>query len=87
MGGILVSPGWAARPPVSGRQAHQQKRGPLAWENYVSSPLMGLHSGGTTRLLVHALADSSNQAWLPKVRAFLTWVRDKQLPFHLRKGH
>ena len=70
---------------TSGRQAHQLKRGPLAWENYVSAPLVGLHAGGTTRLLVHALADSSNQAWLPKVRAFLGWVRDRRLPFACAK--
>jgi hypothetical protein len=46
------------------------KRGPLAWENWHSDPLLPLRAGGTTRLLAHAISDSSAALWIPKVRAF-----------------
>ena len=47
------------------------KRGPRAWENFMSAPLRPLRDGGTTRLLVHAVADASSMQWIPKVREFL----------------
>ena len=47
------------------------KRGPRAWENYHSQPLLPLAKGGTTRLLVHAIGDATAVQWLPRVRDFL----------------
>jgi hypothetical protein len=47
------------------------KRGPRAWENFLSSPLLPLRDGGTTRLLVHAIGDASALQWIPKVKEFL----------------
>ena len=77
----LMLPQVAAGGRVSPAQVHMVKRGPRAWENYASRPLDSLWAGGTTRLLVHALADASNLQWMPKVRRFLEWVQKEQLPF------
>ena len=55
------------------------KRGALAWENARSSPVLGLEEGGTTRLLAHAVADSSAREYLKPVRAFLEFAQESQL--------
>ncbi len=47
------------------------KRGPRAWEHFLSAPLLPLRDGGTTRLLVHAIGDASVLQWIPKVKEFL----------------
>ena len=54
------------------------KRGPLAWENWHSDPLLPLRAGRTTRLLAlaHAVADSSAYLWIPKVRAFFEYCAE-----------
>ena len=48
-----------------------EKRGPKSWDNFLSAPAVPLSAGGTTRLLVHAVADASSMQWIPKVRQFL----------------
>ena len=52
-------------------QIRFEKRGPGAWRNFFERPAVGLERGGTTRLLVHAVADATTLQWIPKVRAFL----------------
>ena len=56
------------------------KRGPLAWENYDKFPLRPLGQGGFTRLLTHAVGDSTAAQWLPKVKGFLLHRRRSQVP-------
>ena len=57
----------------AGRLAKQEKsvrfekRGPQAWDNFAAAPLAPLISGGTTRLIVHAVADASSLQWIPNV--------------------
>ena len=57
-----------------------QKRGPLAWDNHMSSPVTPLHQGGTTRLLIHSVGDATAQQWLPKVRSFLAHCTKMRWP-------
>jgi hypothetical protein len=64
--GTAVDAAPAKEPPT-----RFSKRGPLAWENFLSSPLLPLRDGGTTRLLVHAIGDASAMQWIPKVKEFL----------------
>lgn len=71
--GCAAAPVVAGRAEQSGGPVRYIKRGPRAWENWHSDPLLPLRSGGTTRLLVHAVADSSSALWIPKVRAFFDY--------------
>jgi hypothetical protein len=64
--GTSVEAAPATEPPT-----RFSKRGPRAWENFLSSPLLPLRDGGTTRLLVHAIGDASALQWIPKVKEFL----------------
>ena len=65
-----------------GSMVRMEKRGALAWTNWHAAPIANLQQGGTTRLLVHAVADDSNRGWIPKVRAFFSWVLQHQCPMH-----
>ena len=51
------------------------KRGPLAWDNHASVPLLSLQQGGYTRLLAHAVSDATTPQWLPKFCGFLLHCR------------
>ena len=66
-------------------EARLQKRGPNAWDNFLSDPLTPLSAGGSTRLLIHAVADNTARQWLPKVRLFLHWLVDHVVPFGHRE--
>ena len=48
-----------------------QKRGPRAWVKTSKCPNSRARAGGTTRRLVHALADANSNQWIPTVRRFL----------------
>jgi hypothetical protein len=61
------------------------KRGPGAWDNHGDGRISPLHEGGSTRLLIHAVADASLAQWLPKVKEFLMWVLSQGIPFETEK--
>ena len=65
--------------PKMGQQA-MVKRGPLAWENYNKFPLRPLGQRGFTRLLTHAVGDSTAAQWLPKIKDFLLHCRRSRVP-------
>lgn len=56
------------------------KRGPRASDAWHASPLRPLAQGWLTRLLSHAVADSTAKQWIPKVRGFLAWALKRGLP-------
>ena len=62
------------------------KRGPRAWDNFFEMPAAGLLQGGTTRLLVHSVADATTKQWLPKVRSFLEHLQAKQITIEMPSG-
>jgi hypothetical protein len=64
--GAAVDAAPAKEPPT-----RFSKRGPLAWEDFMNSPLLPLRDGGSTRLLVHAIGDAIALQWIPKVIEFL----------------
>eukprot|EP00972_Heterocapsa_arctica_P080106 11807214-Heterocapsa_arctica.AAC.1 len=51
--GTAVDAAPAKEPPT-----RFSKRGPLAWEDFLKSPLLPLRDGGSTRLLVYAIGDA-----------------------------
>ena len=63
-----------------------EKRGPQAWNNFLSFPARSLYDGGTTRLLVHAVADASSLQWIPKVREFLETQRHAGADLSIPEG-
>ena len=83
-------PAIAARAPRETDAVRLEKRGPRAWENFMSSPITPLSKGGTTRLIVHAVADASALQWIPKVREFLQAAKrsgtDLSMPEGLDRG-
>ena len=62
------------------------KRGPRAWDNFFEMPAAGLLQGGTTRLLVHSVADATTKQWLPKARSFLEHLQAKQIIIEMPGG-
>ena len=54
-----------------GARVRQQKRGRQAWEHATPHAAAALASVGSTRLLIHAVADSTLHKYLPAVRKFL----------------
>jgi hypothetical protein len=74
------SAGTAGRPQKSEEErVHLEKRGPLAWTNHAAYFGLSLAEGGTTRLLVHAVADVSMAMWLPKVREAIFFASSHSL--------
>ena len=72
---LLVRAGVATRHRPPEGATRFQKRGPRAWDNFLAAPALPLEDGGTTRLLVHAVADATSKQWIPKVRDFIAAQR------------
>ena len=64
-----------ARAP--GVRVRQQKRGRQAWEHASPQAAASLASVGSTRLLIHAVADSTLHKYLPAVRKFLEQMEEQ----------
>ena len=83
---LMVSRAGAGRPPKQEKHVRFEKRGPQAWENFAAAPLVPLVSGGTTLLIVHAVADASSLQWIPKVKGFLTCTKRANTDLSIPEG-
>ena len=78
---VIIFGAGAPRPPAN-KFVRLEKRGPNAWESAKAQPLVGLLEGGTTRLLVHAVADDTIKTYGDAVKAFISDVRMQGLVFN-----
>ena len=83
---LMVNRAESGRPPKQEKHVRFEKRGPQAWENFASSPLVPLVKGGATRLIVHAVADASSLQWIPKVKEFLTCAKRADTDLSIPEG-
>ena len=65
----------------SADKARKWKRGGRAWDNVSDQGAAELAALGLTRLLVHAVADSTLQKYIPAVRRFLLHLRRQRHDF------
>ena len=73
---LLLALGEAA-PVDPATRVRQQKRGAGAWDNASAAAAAALAAVGTTRLLVHAVSDSTLKKYLPAVTSFLRIMKDR----------
>ena len=64
----------------SAGQVRQQKRGPRAWDNASKAGAAALAAAGVTRLLVHAVADTTWRKYHAAVEAFLVEMQRRKEP-------